>query len=131
VYEAWTNPETMMKWMGPAGMQCPNAQLDVRAGGSYRIDMLNPSEAAAAKGTTHVSATGKYTKVIPEELLQFTWIPSMNPGEHSLVTVSFKDAEGGTELTLVHENFLTDTSRDGHNNGWAGSIDKLTALLQA
>jgi uncharacterized protein YndB with AHSA1/START domain len=131
VYEAWTNPEILKAWFGPAGMQCPNAQLDARDGGSYRIDMLNPSEGAAAKGTTHVSATGQYTKVVPDELLQFTWIPSMNPDEHTLVTISFKDAPGGTELTLVHEHFSSEASRDGHTNGWSGSFDKLAALLEA
>jgi uncharacterized protein YndB with AHSA1/START domain len=62
------------------------------------------------------------------ELLQFTWTPNWNPGEESLVTISLKDVEGGTELTLLHERFLSEGSRNGHTKGWAGSLDKLDTL---
>jgi uncharacterized protein YndB with AHSA1/START domain len=128
VYAAWTNPAMLQAWFGPAGMHCSKVECDIRVGGSYRIDMVNPSEGARVKGTTHVSATGAYTKIVPNELLQFTWIPSMSPDEHTLVTISLKDVDGGTELTLRHDRFLSEQSRDGHNNGWSGTLDKLAAM---
>jgi uncharacterized protein YndB with AHSA1/START domain len=136
VYEAWTNPEVMQQWFGPVNMACPSAVLDVRTGGSYRIEMrgtLDPAQAQRPnESSAHVTAAvGTYTKVIPNELLQFTWTPEWNPGEQSLVTVSLKDAPGGTEITLRHENLLTESSRDGHTHGWSGCLVKLNQLLEA
>jgi uncharacterized protein YndB with AHSA1/START domain len=117
-------------------MYCPEAMLDVRVGGEYRIAVLPTAEAAASEATSdserrHAAAVGSYTKIAPNELLQFTWSPNWNLGEQSLVTVTFKDVEGGTELTLIHENFNSEESRDGHNKGWAGSFDKLARILES
>ena len=135
VYEAWTNPEIMMKWMGPSTMRCPKVSLDVRVGGAYRIAFESNDAPARAEGescdTGASAAVGHYTRIVPNELLQFTWASNWQPGEETVVTVMLKDVPGGTELTLVHENFLTETSRDGHNTGWAGSFEKLAALLEA
>lgn len=135
VYEAWTNPEMMKQWFGPAGRHCPSAALDVRVGGAYRIavvpDVLPPVTAGGSEcETQQTAAIGHYTKVVPNELLQFTWAADWNPGEESLVTVSLKDVDGGTEITILHENFNKEASRDGHNNGWAGCLDKLVSALE-
>jgi len=138
VYDAWTSPETLKQWFGPAGMYCPSVSLDLRVGGAYRIDVHPTPEAAAAallsspeSAQRRAFATGKYTKIVPNELLQFTWEPSWQPDEHSLVTVLLKDAPGGTGITIRHERFTTEASREGHGKGWAGCLDKLTETLEA
>ena len=133
VYEAWTNPEILKQWFGPAAMHTPDVSLDVRVGGAYRIEFAPNNQQAPpdgkACGGTNTAAFGEYTKIVPNELLQFSWSSNWQPGEDSLVTVSLKDVEGGTELTLIHENFNSEESREGHNKGWAGSFDKLARIL--
>ena len=37
VFDAWTKPEQMRQWMGPAGWQVPELEADARVGGKYRI----------------------------------------------------------------------------------------------
>lgn len=68
--------------------------------------------------------------LLTNESLQSTWASNWSPGEKSLVTVSLKDVEGGTEITILHENFNTEASRDGHNQGWAGCLEELAAMLE-
>jgi uncharacterized protein YndB with AHSA1/START domain len=135
VYEAWTNPEIMKQWFGPQGLQCPSIEIDPRSGGAYRIEFapvnLPPAADVIACGSQNTAAFGHYTKVVSNELLQFTWSSNWQPGEDSLVTVSLKDVDDGTEITILHENFNTEQSRDGHHQGWAGCLDKLTAMLQS
>jgi uncharacterized protein YndB with AHSA1/START domain len=135
VYEAWTNPEIVTEWFGPAGMYCPNAELDVRVGGAYRIDVhpiakTGECPAGEESMTRQAAASGTYTKLVPNELLQFTWLPSWNPGEESLVTVSLKDVDGGTEVTILHEGFTSEGSREGHGKGWEGCLSKLGRTLE-
>lgn len=131
VYQAWTNPELLKQWFGNASKYCPSATLDVRIGGSYRIEVapiVPPDNPSQDCGSSTTAATGTYTRIVPYELLQFTWSTAWSPGEESLVTVTFKDADGGTQLTIFHDRFATEQSRDAHNQGWAGCFDKLEAV---
>jgi uncharacterized protein YndB with AHSA1/START domain len=132
VYEAWTNPEIIKQWFGPVGLQCPSVEADPRIGGAYRIEFA-PREASdgISCGSKNTAAFGHYTKIVPDELLQFTWSSNWQPGEDSIVTVSLKDVAGGTEVTILHENFNTEASRDGHNQGWMGCLDSLAHMLEA
>jgi uncharacterized protein YndB with AHSA1/START domain len=134
VYEAWTNPELVRQWFGPAGWFSPNASLDPRVGGNYSMETRPTPEAIAANPEIAERcgiATGVYTRVVPNELLQFTWKANWSPGEESLVTISLKDVEsGGTQLTLRHERFATEQSRNNHSQGWAGTLEKFAAVLQ-
>ncbi len=136
VYAAWTTPALMQKWFGGAGRHCPGAEVDLRVGGAYRIEFAPSSTSPASAGGSEcasqkTAAFGHYTKIVPNELLQFTWGSEWQPGEKSLVTVSLKDVAGGTEIGILHENFNTEASREGHNQGWMASLDKLANLLES
>jgi uncharacterized protein YndB with AHSA1/START domain len=39
--------------------------------------------------------------------------------------VELNDADGGTELRLIHEQLPNEQSRDGHTGGWNSALDKL------
>jgi uncharacterized protein YndB with AHSA1/START domain len=134
VYEAWINPAILAKWFGSATTHCAGATIDARPGGKYRIEVApnTPPPAAAGQATSgSVAVVGHFTKIVPNELVQFTWSADWSPDEESLVTVSLKDVAEGTELTLVQERFSTEISRDNHNNGWTGGLDKFVKLLEA
>jgi len=125
VFAAWTDPEKIMRWMGPADFKTPQAESDARVGGRYRFVMLAPN------GEQHV-VRGVYREVVANEKLVFTWAWDAAPGDEpyeSLVTVLFKPDDGGTLLTLTHERLFDEESRDGHEKGWNGSLDKLEKLV--
>jgi uncharacterized protein YndB with AHSA1/START domain len=42
VFRAWTEPEEIRKWWGPGEFTCPEAHVDLRPGGSYRLAMVPP-----------------------------------------------------------------------------------------
>ncbi len=132
VYEAWTRPEVLQQWFGPGQMTVPSARLDAREGGEYAIEMAGSGtcndQPEVKSGSRFVR--GVYQQVVPNERLQFTWRPDWTPDETSLVTISFRDVEGGTEITLKHERFATEASRDGHEKGWGASLSKMAGLLE-
>ena len=45
------------------------------------------------------------------------------------MTVLLKPDGDGTLLTLTHEHFFDEESRDGHEQGWIGAFDKLEKFL--
>jgi uncharacterized protein YndB with AHSA1/START domain len=96
----------------------------VRPGGRFSIvfRLLN--------GEEH-NPTGVYQEVIHEQKLVFTWEwPGMRERE-SLVTFLLEPFDGGTRLTLLHENLPDEAARQSHEHGWSGLLDKLPVFLDA
>ena len=43
VFAAWTEPEHLPNWFGPAGFKIETKEIDIRVGGVWRFDMLAPN----------------------------------------------------------------------------------------
>ena len=125
VWRAWTDPQALKRWWGPGGPeQVSVVQLDVRVGGRFRIVFGGPD------GKAHECA-GIYREVVPNRKLVFTWTwPNSTPERESLVTITFRATQGGTELVFLHEQFFDEKVRDDHQRGWSGSLDKLERFLK-
>jgi uncharacterized protein YndB with AHSA1/START domain len=124
VFAAWTTPETLKQWWGPGPVTCPEAHIDLREGGEYRIANLE-----ADGSTTWIWGTFERVQV-PEELI-YTWEVSIVPGEATLVRVAFNEHPDGTEIVLRHERFADPAVRDMHGEGWESCFDKLEVLMAA
>jgi uncharacterized protein YndB with AHSA1/START domain len=129
VFDAWTKPELLRQWFGPAGMTTPEVALDLREGGAYRIVILD------SDGDKNV-AVGTFTKVRRPEQLSYTWSwenddPSVEgaTGPQTQVTIDFIERGDETEMVFKQEGFATVESRDGHDRGWTTTFDKLAAFL--
>jgi uncharacterized protein YndB with AHSA1/START domain len=122
VFAAWTEPEALRKWWGPGEVSCPEAEVDLREGGAYRIANLEQDGSI-----TWISGT--FERVRPPEELVYTWSVSIVPGDPTLVRVMFLPHAEGTELVLTHERFAVEAVRDMHSQGWNGCIDKLERYL--
>ena len=118
VFASWTTPELMQRWFAPGEMRLANASADLRVGGQYRIEMRGVDNAEYV-------ATGVYRKIVPNELLSFTWGAGCDPGQETLVTITFRDFEHGTELMLTHERFSSADAAARHERGWVACLDKL------
>jgi uncharacterized protein YndB with AHSA1/START domain len=118
VYGAWTDPEKIVHWWGPAQAQTLSAELDPRVGGRFRIVFRTPDH-------EEHDVSGTYREVIPNRKLVFTWMWRTMPERQSLVTVTLAPDGDGTLLTLQHEQFLDETARDRHRSGWTASLDRL------
>ncbi|MBV9833757.1 MAG: SRPBCC family protein [Alphaproteobacteria bacterium] len=42
VFAAWTDPEHLPRWFGPAGFTIESKEIDIRVGGVWRFDMIAP-----------------------------------------------------------------------------------------
>ena len=66
VFEAWTNPNQIQRWFGPATCKVVDVKIDLRVGGAYRFQVYNDPMGEMA-------VTGKYKEVSSPEKLVFTW----------------------------------------------------------
>jgi len=130
VFQAWTDPEILMKWFGPKGVSTESAKMDLRIGGLYQFELKLPDGTIAYH-------RGEYREINPPRKLVFTGILdgqgcSGRSGVYAetLVTIELKDIGGSTRLTLTHDFFPNETSKDSHTMGWNGSFDRLAEVLR-
>jgi uncharacterized protein YndB with AHSA1/START domain len=124
VFAAWTEPELLKRWWGPGPITCPEAHVDLREGGAYRLANREPDGKI-------VWISGTFERVRAPEELVYTWRVGEADDEPTLVRVKFLPHAEGTELLLTHERFAVDAVRDMHLQGWGGCIDKLETMLAA
>jgi uncharacterized protein YndB with AHSA1/START domain len=124
VFQAWTDPEEIVRWFGPADAVASSvrAKVDVRPGGRYQMNFQTDD------GERH-QVGGVYREVVPDSRLVFTWAWHTTPERESLVTIMLVPDGDGTLLTIHHEQFFDQKARDGHERGWTGTLDKLERLF--
>ena len=125
VFAAWTDPAQAARWMGPHGFTTISCEMDVRPGGRWRRSMRAPAGTVSCK-------SGVYREVRAPERLVFTYADedaAGNTGPETVVTVTFAEVAGKTELTLHHAFLATVALRQSHHQGWAGSLDRLAGHL--
>lgn len=121
IFAAITEPHLMLQWWGVDAGETLKAEADVRPGGRFNIvfRMLDGSE--------H-NPTGAYREVIADRKIVFTWEWPGMPERDSLVTFLLEPFDGGTRLTLIHEQ-LPQEAIESHEMGWNGLLDKLSIFL--
>jgi uncharacterized protein YndB with AHSA1/START domain len=125
VFKAWTEPDRAARWWGPQGFTTICCDMDVRPCGRFRASMCSP------EGTVHCRQ-GVYREVVEPERLVFTFAwedAEGRPGHQTLVTVTFADLDGKTELTLHQAAFETVTARDAHQRGWTSALERFAEYL--
>lgn len=122
VFEAWTDPDLLVKWWGPGTTTCPEASIDLRVGGAIRI-------ANKIDDGRIIWINGEFEMVEPPSRLIYSWIMGSEMADASRVTVEFRNHPDGTELVLTHERFANEGVRDAHLQGWHGCLDGLQELL--
>lgn len=124
VFHAFTNPAALAQWWGPEGCSCPDPEVDLRVGGTYRLDILG-------SGGTLNKLTGRYLAIEPPAHLSFTWTwtEGAYAGIETVVSIALKAHRDGTELTLQHTGFATQAMADDHEGGWNSSFNCLDSHL--
>jgi uncharacterized protein YndB with AHSA1/START domain len=125
VYAAWTDPGQLKQWFGPEGIKTDELVAEARTGGQFRWELRNPEG-------ERMSVRGEYQELQPEKKIVFTWQwedDEVWEDHVSVVTVELSDREGGTELSLTHEQLPNEKSRDGHDGGWNSALNKLETFL--
>jgi uncharacterized protein YndB with AHSA1/START domain len=134
VFNAWTQPEQMRKWMGPVGWQVPELEADARVGGTYRIVYRGtpaPTEQDKNPQERTGASRGTYLEVVPNEVIRYSWVADWAPGEDTVVTIRLSDVDGGTLVELTHEKFKNAEIAKMHGLGWNASMGKLATYLES
>jgi uncharacterized protein YndB with AHSA1/START domain len=138
VFGFLTDPDRYVRWMGS------EAELEPVPGGVYRVRMADG-----------FSAAGRFLAVDRPHLVVFSWGfaddeaasrtkhvgagadagagagpgASAMPAGSTRVTVTLLDEDGGTRLTLRHENLPSESLREGHDVAWNTYLPRLAVRV--
>jgi len=117
VFEAWTKADLFKQWWVPksSGMTLVSCELDVRVGGTYRLEI-------AVKGST-MAFFGRYLEVTPHSRL--VWTNDEGGDGGAVTTVTFEDKAGKT-LLVVRDRYPSKAALDEG----IGSTDAMPETLQ-
>ncbi len=123
VFKALTQPDFIKRWFGPHGYTCPVVEVDLRVGGGYHIEMKTPEGEI-------IKLNGVYNVVNPPAALEYTWRWDEPDAIQTEVKVQFSPSGGGTEVSVKQGAFASVESKEGHEQGWHASLDRLTEVLR-
>lgn len=138
VWRAWTDPQHLMRWWGPAHFTAPACTIDLRVGGKYHFCMQAPDG-------QRFWSTGVYQELAAPVRMVFTdsfadEVGNVVPGSYygmgddipleMRVTVTFEDVGGKTKMTVRHEGLPVGEMSEMTVQGWNESFDKLAESLQ-
>jgi uncharacterized protein YndB with AHSA1/START domain len=139
VWQAWTDPEQVMRWWGPTGFTAPVARMDVREGGTSLVAMRSPQG-------QDLYNTWTYRTVEPGRRLEFVHrfadeagnqrdpaelgLPAEIPREvpHTLTFTAVGD--GRTELTVTEYGCPSEQIAGFSRAGMEQVLDKLADSLR-
>jgi uncharacterized protein YndB with AHSA1/START domain len=125
IFALWSDPAHLKRWMGPKSFTCPEATLDFRVGGAYRV-VIKSAEGGES------CFSGVYREIEPDKRLvfTFTWREGPSADVETLVTLTFEERDGKTVQTFHQAPFRTAERRDSHISGWSQVFDKEESYLQ-
>ncbi|MEM9545710.1 MAG: SRPBCC domain-containing protein [Bacteroidota bacterium] len=125
VWEAWTNPEHIVKWWNPRGSDTTIEKHEFKVGGEWRYSMLMPN------GRPFI-AEGTYLEIIHHQRICSK--ADFKPMTQGVEIQSIFHAAGDkTEFTfhVVHpsEEYKIQQERMGIQNGWGSVFQRLEEFL--
>jgi uncharacterized protein YndB with AHSA1/START domain len=127
VFEAWTRPELFLQWWVPKsfGITVLSSALDIRTGGSYRLEMGHPAS------DRPMAFFGRYLEVTPPT--RMVWTNEEGGAQGPVTTVTFEERDGRT-LVTVRDLYPTKEALDaaiasGATGGFPEQFAQLEAVL--
>lgn len=127
VYRAFTDPDLVVRWLGPRDIDMQIASWDARTGGSYRYS-------ARSAGTEVASFYGSFHELRPAQRLVQTFTYVGEPDAVSLETTTFSDLGAGRTRVTTLSVVDTMQTRDailasGMESGVVEGYEALDELL--
>jgi uncharacterized protein YndB with AHSA1/START domain len=124
VFEAWSTPQHLSRWWGPAGFSLPFCELDLRRGGAFNLVMRGPDG-------REYPMDGVIHEVVRPERIVFSAVIDRATKDEVLTIVTFAEEAGKTRLTVRQTVPQDPASARGQATGWSESLGRLEAMLAA
>jgi uncharacterized protein YndB with AHSA1/START domain len=135
VYQALLDARAVATWMVPTGMTSHVHAFEAREGGSFRISLTYDAPTGTGKTTAQTDTYhGRFVKLVTnEQVVEVVEFETTDPALRGEMTITYAlaDANGGTNVSAVHDGLPSGLSTADNEVGWRMSLAKLAALVEA
>ena len=117
VWRAYNNPQDIMQWNAASDdWHTTASSVDLRVGGAFSSRM------EARDGSMGFDFTGTYTKIIPHELIEYSFGDRM-------AQITFKDSPQGVVVRVTFDSEPTN-SIEQQRAGWQSILDNFKRYVE-
>lgn len=134
VYAALVDPDALVEWLPPAGMNARFDHFDAHVGGGYRLVLTYAGDSGSAGKTTPDSdvVEARWTALVPgARVVQAVRFESEDPAFAGTMTMtwSLEPVDGDTRVELRAEDVPPGISAEDHAAGLESSLRNLADFL--
>ena len=134
VYRALVDPAAVARWRVPDGMTSQVDEWDPREGGTFRIALTYDAPGRSGKSMSHTDIYhGHFEKLVPDEqvveVLEFE-DPTGKFGGTMTMTTTLADADGGTDVSVVHDGIPDSVPSADNETGTRMALANLATFVQ-
>ncbi|MGC4806819.1 SRPBCC domain-containing protein [Micromonospora sp. DT233] len=135
VYRALLDADAIATWRVPAGMTGHVHEFDAREGGAFRVSLTYAAPERVGKSGTHTDTYhGIFGTLVPDtrvvEVIEFETADPAYGGVMTMTT-TLADADGGTEVVVVHEGLPAGVSAADNAAGTRMALANLARFVEA
>ena len=126
VWEAWTQPEHIVRWWAPKGMKITVIEHNFRVGGKWKYVMPMPDG-------SEFTSEGVYSVIVEFEKIFSS--ANFKPMTEGVEIQAFFEANGEDKtnfiFNVVHptEEYCKQQEKMGFYNGWGSAFDRLETFV--
>jgi uncharacterized protein YndB with AHSA1/START domain len=136
LYDAFTDPATLVEWLPPGEMTGQIHAFDARVGGGYRMSLFYPPGERSFRGKTSESEDMVDVRFVeltpPRRIVEAVTFVTTDPalsGEMTII-VTFEEVASGTELTFLCENLPPGLRPQDNEAGTQLSLEQLARRFE-
>lgn len=134
VYRALLDPAAIVHWRVPNGMTAQIHEFDSGEGGRFRVSLTYDAQDETGKSTAHTDTYyGHFATLVPDEqVVEVIEFESADPALAGAMTLTttLTDADGGTEVVIVHDGVPDAIAPADNVNGTRMALAKLAQLVE-
>lgn len=131
VFQAWTDPEMIVKWFTPPPYKTTSADLDPRPGGRFFVMMQGPKGEELPNPGVYLEVV-KNKRIVSSDAYTAAWKPSAKP--FSTLDLNFEDLGGKTKYTAIVRHWTVADKKAhedmGFHTGWGIAASQLENLIK-
>jgi uncharacterized protein YndB with AHSA1/START domain len=127
VFRAWVDPEQIVAWMAPAGIEVPRSSVhvDARVGGRISYSMVDPNTGQEYPVVFEIVEISEPELLLFESPAQ----PELGFPERTSTRVVLEEDGEKTTVTITQTGHTDETIGDAEA-GWTSILEKLDRLLR-
>lgn len=132
IYDAFLDPETLMKWLPPGGMTGRVLEFEPREGGRYCIELTYTGEGKGKTGNRTDVTRGRFLTLEPGR--RIVWSADFDSDDPSfagtmIMNWLFEPHGQGCRVTIIAEDVPTGISQADHDAGLNASLTNLAEFF--